>query len=157
MLLKAFLLALLLICSYPSDVLAGWLFGPSDKDECIEEYAKEAASKRLVGAVYQNCGRAFDNGLHSSSRKSAMCIVKGIGELKTEQAYRSLSSRCERENPAPKCPPGQKFNDRRNGCECDEMHGFVYEPAGKRCIKACEAGHYFNRQDGMCHLRFYGD
>ena len=136
-------------------VHAGW-FGPNSKDECVEEFAKDAATDKLVRAVYGSCDRSFDRGLHSSSRAAALCIAEGIGELKSEKAYASLASKCARKHPPPSCPTGQVFNDRRNGCECDEMHGYVYLARDKKCQQICEPGYYISRQDGMCHLRFGG-
>lgn len=92
------LLTLLLLL--PAGAVYGGWFGPDDADECIQQYAPAASTKRLVGAVYQYCRRGFDPAVSKADRREALCIAEGIPNLKTEHAFRALAEGCENSDPS---------------------------------------------------------
>jgi len=106
----------LLVLVLPAPALAIWPFGPSNAEDCIADYAVKAAEKRLVGAGYQHCRRAFDSNLHSAQRKQSLCIAKKIPDMRTAAAFGLVAQQCGRDAGIVTCAFPQIVDDRTNRC-----------------------------------------
>ena len=145
----------LLLAAPPLTVNAGWLFGPSDADDCVDQYAPKAQTKRLVGATYAQCRIAFDKSAHQIQRDRALCVAEEIPSLKTEYALGAIFKRCEAKYPTPHCSTGTAFAISNDRCEriCDSDEGQRTDFTGERCEMACPPS---NRLIGnMCYPKLY--
>ena len=57
--LYTLVLALIVTIGFSATVKAGWLFGPSNYDECILEYMKNSQSNVAVGKIKKACRDKF--------------------------------------------------------------------------------------------------
>ena len=93
-----------------------WPFDPSTAEDCIEDYAVKGAEKRLVGAGYRYCHKAFDDTLHRAHRKQAMCIAKKIPDLRTPAAFNLVAAQCGKDAGVTQCVYPQIVDSQTNRC-----------------------------------------
>mgnify|MGYP006179588145 CR=1 FL=1 len=105
----------LLVLSAPAAAI--WPFGPSDADECIQEYAVEAAERRLVGAAVSACRRAFDDAVNPVHRKAALCLAKRIPDMKSAAAFGFAREKCDADAGVTECRWPQVADSTTNRCK----------------------------------------
>lgn len=105
-----------LAIALPTPAAAFWPFGPGNAEDCIQEYAVQGATKRLVRVAVQHCRAAFDPSAHSAFRKRSLCIAKRIPELKSDAAFPLVQRQCAQEAGIVQCGFPTIADPRSNTC-----------------------------------------
>lgn len=115
------LIAVVAVLSAPA-AKAGWLFGPSDRDECVAEYAPKAKTKRLTQIAYAKCNVMFNQTLHSKVRASAECVLDKLEDMQTEYAFAAVSAKCDRDSGVRSCHHPEYVDEKLNRCYVPEYY-----------------------------------
>lgn len=112
---RAIAAAALVAMLVPAPARAGW-FGPSSASECAAEYAARAGTIRLVGYARQQCAVAFDRTVTGDARDYALCMAKGISQLRVEQGIHLVRAQCRADDPPPSCTAGSYYEELSGKC-----------------------------------------
>lgn len=94
-----------------------WPFGPSNSEDCVQDFAVKGASRRLVRAGVDQCRKAFDAGAHRAFRKQSLCIAKQIPDMKSEAAFSLVAQKCGRDAGVAECRWPELVNRQTNTCQ----------------------------------------
>ncbi|MCI1711061.1 MAG: hypothetical protein LKM39_12675 [Chiayiivirga sp.] len=106
--------------------------------ECMQRYATPASSMKNMEIVIGYCQSAFDPDAHPVDRAQSLCAVSRWTEQPQVDPTEATQA-CLRENPAPECPAGLRFQLKNKRCEvtCDSSKGYVPDASGLTCWLAC--------------------
>jgi hypothetical protein len=86
-----FFILVTFIVILPDVVLAGWLFGPQNAQECIQKFQKNAESKLASRAIHIACDYKFNKKINI---KYSNCILEHVGNTKSDLAIRAIAGAC---------------------------------------------------------------
>jgi hypothetical protein len=81
----------------PNQVNAWWIFGPSNYDDCILKYQKEAKCEGATYLVNYSCNCKFnpENCREPATNPAVWdCILKNIGSAQNDAAAGAISRAC---------------------------------------------------------------
>lgn len=71
-------------------------FEPKTAEDCIIKYQKKVQCDRAAGIVVSVCRCKFNLSCYYYSQKAMKCILKNIGDAKTDMAATGIASACNR-------------------------------------------------------------
>lgn len=107
----------------PASAGFGGLFGPSNEAECIEAFATQGITRRVVRSIYYYCGVAFNSSAHPIVRDRSRCLAEGFSDIKSEDAGAAVMDVCTRKYPSPRCPAGSTFSFSEDRCMVNRTSG----------------------------------
>lgn len=85
------IIVLTIILHSPQVAFGSWLFGPSNFQECMQKYQKNAGSEFAASVIYFACVEKFNKRINE---KFSECLLEHTGNTKSELAIKIIFAAC---------------------------------------------------------------
>lgn len=117
---------------FGSSAHAGW-FGPSTVQECHQQYAVPAKTRRAALLAANSCRTLFAAGVDPIDAAEAQCVLDRVDSVETDQGAGILASSCGSSHPYPVCPEHKAYSTTCHACVWTCPAGYRYEATTHTC------------------------